>query len=455
MNPCNLMVPLYPIPVKQDRKPNVEDITLGVLYGTGAILLLQQTPTRLVEVVIYLLNGPGMAPRMSHVLRLGHGGRFAMNIVDDVILVHHQETKTSLLFDVALKGEADPIDNVTRHSPITTGRPMKPFQLRLPSISNESMMDCELYTKSWVVFTPNIIIDADVGCLWTVEINYTALCSMVGDRIRLAEFLLQRTKGKSHLIQLLQEMISPAEYTPTNLPIIEAIFDRVNAVYKKHLSAELQNQTATPTSGSKPQIVKPGFQPRVVVDQNDVHWQVLQNISDQEHFGKVMMVYLCSLTKHGIVAQNDLSKMIVSALVNAKKFEILRELFTFSLIHESKPLAISLLQLSSLHPIINQMVLDMLAKLNEKDIIVEVLLEQGKIMDALKIAKTLPNFDQLPARKYLEAAMACGDPIVFHSVYMLFQQRNQRTRGYKEFNRSEQCDKYTEHYANLFLKNVT
>lgn len=130
--------------MKSDKKPNVDDITLAVLYGTGAILLLQPTPTRLVEVVIYLLNGPGMAPRMSHVLRLGHGGRFAMNVVDDVIVVHHQETKTSLLFDIALKGDLDPIDNVTRHSPLTAGRPMKPFQLRLPSISSESILECEL-----------------------------------------------------------------------------------------------------------------------------------------------------------------------------------------------------------------------------------------------------------------------------------------------------------------------
>lgn len=134
--------------VKSDKKLNVDDITLAVIYGTGAILILQQTPTRLVEVVIYLLNGPGMAPRMCHVLRLGHGGRFAMNVVDNVIVVHHQETKTSLLFDIALKGELDPIDNVTRHCPITAGRPMRPFQLKLPSISSESTLDCELCENS-------------------------------------------------------------------------------------------------------------------------------------------------------------------------------------------------------------------------------------------------------------------------------------------------------------------
>lgn len=66
------------------------DVTLGQLYGTSAILILKPAPTRLIEVVIYLLNGPGLAPRKSHVLHLGYSGRFAMNIVDDLVIVHHQ-----------------------------------------------------------------------------------------------------------------------------------------------------------------------------------------------------------------------------------------------------------------------------------------------------------------------------------------------------------------------------
>lgn len=66
------------------------DLTLAEIYGTLAILILKPTSTRLVEVIIYLLNGPGLAPQKSHILQLGHSGRFAMNIVDDLIVVHHQ-----------------------------------------------------------------------------------------------------------------------------------------------------------------------------------------------------------------------------------------------------------------------------------------------------------------------------------------------------------------------------
>lgn len=66
------------------------DLTLGQIYGTLAILILKPSANRFVEVVIYLLNGAGLAPKKSHVLKLGHSGRFAMNIVDDLVVVHHQ-----------------------------------------------------------------------------------------------------------------------------------------------------------------------------------------------------------------------------------------------------------------------------------------------------------------------------------------------------------------------------
>lgn len=69
-------------------------------------------------------------------------------------------------------------------------------------------------------------------------------------------------------------------------------------------------------------------------------------------------------------------------------------------------------------------------------IIVEVLLGQGKIIDALRLAKSLPRGDAtLSARKYLEAAIK-GDPLVFYSVYSFFQQRNVRLRGSPDFLKS-------------------
>lgn len=119
---------------ENDRPIPERDVTLAQIYGMSAILILRPTPQRLMEVVVYLLNGPGLAPQKSHILRLGLNGRFAMNIVDDLLVVHHQASSTSLLFDIALTGEVD-ASGIACHSPLTPAKSIKPFTLPVPSIS--------------------------------------------------------------------------------------------------------------------------------------------------------------------------------------------------------------------------------------------------------------------------------------------------------------------------------
>lgn len=84
-------------------------------------------------------------------------------------------------------------------------------------------------------------------------------------------------------------------------------------------------------------------------------------------------------------------------------------------------------------------------------IIVEVLLGQGKVIDALRLASSSSSADTLPARKYLEAAQKTDDPIVFYSVYAHFLERNVRLRGSPDFTEAELCQEYIEHYQELFV----
>lgn len=67
------------------------DVTLATLYGTPAVLILRhQTGNQTAEVHIHTLSGPGMSPVKTHVLRIGASGRFAINVVDNLVIVHHQ-----------------------------------------------------------------------------------------------------------------------------------------------------------------------------------------------------------------------------------------------------------------------------------------------------------------------------------------------------------------------------
>lgn len=144
--------------VESGRNILERDVTLAQLYGTASILILKQISNRAVEIVIYTLNGPGLAPKRSHILRLDYSGRLAMNIVDDLIIVHHQSSKTSMIFDIASGGELDAVNNILCHRPVTAGKPLKPFSLKLPSISLDGQsMNCELCKLSYVLSNTDLL----------------------------------------------------------------------------------------------------------------------------------------------------------------------------------------------------------------------------------------------------------------------------------------------------------
>lgn len=408
------------------------------MYGTSCIFILRQTPQRLVEVVVYMLNGPGLAPRKSYILKLGHQGRFAMSVVDDLVIVHHQASKTSLIFDVMLPGERDSVTGIISHGPLTTGKPIKPFVLRLPSLSYDTSntMECELYSPTWVLFQPNVVIDAKLGCLWNLELLLETLSQFIGDFVKLIDFLLRRTGAKDIILTVLKDILGP-QYSGAKLPIIETIFDKLNVIYKEQLDNELLLQMGMPSGvNSKNPTIKNYETPRVLIEQSDMFQHVFNSISDSNHLGKILMLYIHSLAKHKITLQHDLSKMIIIDLVKHNKMNSLHQLLNLSVISESKPLACFLLSLSKVDDRLFQTAMDMLARLNANEIIIEVLLEQGKVIEALRLAKQLPNADQIPARKYLEAAFKLKDPTIFHAVYVFFQQRNVRLRGNPDFLKS-------------------
>uniref|UniRef100_A0A336N2B0 CSON008772 protein n=1 Tax=Culicoides sonorensis TaxID=179676 RepID=A0A336N2B0_CULSO len=442
--------------VELDPGRNVleRDVTLGVLYGISSIFILHQTQSRLVEIVIYTLNGPGLAPKKSYILRLGHQGRFAINIVDDLVIVHHQASKTSLIFDIMLPGERDPVTGIVTQLPLTSGKPIKPFHLKLPSLSYDTSntMECELYSPNWVLFQPNIVIDAKLGCLWNLEILLEPLSQHIGDFVKLIDFLLRRTGAKPIVLSVIKELLS-TQYSGVKLPIIETIFDKLNVIYKNDLDNELYMQMALPNTGITGRNTlnspKSYESPRVLITQSDMYTNVFTTISESDHIGHVLMLYIHSLSKQKITLQHDLSKMIIIDLVKQEKINALHQLLHLNVISESKPLACFLLSLSKIDERLFQTAMDMLARLNANEIIIEVLLEQGKVIEALRLAKQLS--EQIQARKFLEAAHKTKDPIIFQSVFVFFQQRNVRLRGSPEFLRNELCNDYIQIYEKMCL----
>ena len=130
-----------------------------------------------------VLSPTSSLPQVA-ILQLGATGRFALNCVDNMIVVHHQNSKTSLIFDICwspaittdssntlplsitrtptlkipnfnLKNEGASPGSVTLFRPILQPMSIKPCQY--------DGRQCELYSSNWVVFQPGIIIDAKMG----------------------------------------------------------------------------------------------------------------------------------------------------------------------------------------------------------------------------------------------------------------------------------------------------
>lgn len=101
-----------------------------------------------------------------HILKLNRTGKFALNVVDNLVVVHHQDTETSVIFDIKLKGEFD--GTITLHQLVLPARSIQPYQIPVAgpaSVTNQSPVPCKLYSSSWIVFQPDIIISASEGKL--------------------------------------------------------------------------------------------------------------------------------------------------------------------------------------------------------------------------------------------------------------------------------------------------
>ena len=133
---------------------------------------------------------------------------------------------------------------------------------------------------------------------------------------------------------------------------------------------DLESQTAQPSNvKSSPQ--KLPAQNRVIIDQLDMHTQVFESLVGKSHMETILMLYLQSLNKHNIAAQEDISKMLINELIRNNSFDTLRRLTSHSLILETKSMACYLLSQSNVHETITQVALDMLAKIKAHEVSLE------------------------------------------------------------------------------------
>lgn len=96
--------------------------------------------------------------------------------------------------------------------------------------------------------------------------------------------------------------------------------------------------------------------------------QILQPIAGRSYTESILMLYLQSLNKYNIAAQEELSKLIISELMRNRSFDTLRRLVSYSMLQESKAIACYLLAHSDVNSAISQVAIDMLGKIQAHEV---------------------------------------------------------------------------------------
>uniref|UniRef100_A0A8C4PY00 Regulator of MON1-CCZ1 n=1 Tax=Eptatretus burgeri TaxID=7764 RepID=A0A8C4PY00_EPTBU len=428
------------------------DVTTAVIYGQLYVVVLRHrvrtTPSQAgSEVWLYHLSRDGHTCKI-HVLQLNSTGCFATNVVDNLVVIHHRASKTSMVFDIQLKKVSE--GPVKLHQPVLPSLPICPFTIQPRAGASlgagTAVTTCELYSTSWIVFRPDIIMDAGLGYLWSLRLRLPRIVATLPDRLQLVDFLLLRRDCRPVLLNVCSQLLSGGQ--AGGLAVVSLVFDKLNSVYKEWLEADKSDAAALDGgAGGRPPTPHKPVRSHAVVDQWEMYTSVLVPFAESKTISykfviAVLMEYIRSLTQFHIHAQHYLYELVINTLVRNNAFYQLHQLLQYHVLSDSKKLACLMLSLESFYPPAHQLALDMLKMLSPlpqrlstaNDEIVEVLLSKGRVLAALRFVRASGGADIMSARKFLEAASHVGDSLLFFCVFKFFEQRNQRLRNSPHFN---------------------
>ncbi|CAM4723626.1 unnamed protein product [Leuciscus chuanchicus] len=372
MSKFEIELPAVPKPAKLSLSER--DIAVATIYDQLYVMYLKHhsrtTNSPGAEVVLYHLPREGTCKR-THVLKLNTTGKFALNVVDNLVVVHHQSSQTSLIYDIKLR-ELD--GNVNMHQPVLPARSINPFKIPLTgpaAAPSQAPVPCELYSSSWSVFQPDIIISASEGYLWYLQVKLQPTLNLLQDKGKLMDFLLRRRDCKMVILSVCSQMLIGGD--KGNLSVVATVFDKLNQVYKEYLDAE-QAYTAVSIFHVcmcdcgvhrkcnkkkglfflSPQAMESGpsrsstsykrpVRTQAVIDQSDMYTHVLSDFTEKKDVKHkfiiaVLMEYIRSLNQCQIPVQHYLYELVIKTLVHHNLFYMLHQFLQYHVLSDSKPL---------------------------------------------------------------------------------------------------------------------
>ncbi|XP_038829283.1 regulator of MON1-CCZ1 complex isoform X2 [Salvelinus namaycush] len=423
MSKFEIELPVVPKPAKLNLSER--DIAVANIYGQLYVMYLKHhsrtTDSPCAEVVLYQLPREGSCKK-TNVLNLNTTGKFALNVVDNLVVVHHQSTQTSIIFDIKLR-EPDCALNV--HQPVLPPRSIHPYRIPL------------------------------TGYQWYLQVKLPPTVNLLQDKGKLIDFLLRRRDCKMVILSVCSQMLNGED--KGSLPVVATVFDKLNQVFKEYLEAEQTYTVAMESGPSRGSAARERpVRTQAVIDQSDMYTHVLSSFTEKKDVSHkfiiaVLMEYIRSLNQVQITVQHYLYELVIKTLVHHSLFYMLHQFLQYHVLSDSKPLACLLLSLEGTYPAAHQLSLDMLKRLSTaNDEIVEVLLSKQQVLGALRFIRSVGGNDNISARKFLDAALQTADQMLFYTIFRFFEQRNLRLRGSPSFNPGEHCEEHVVYFKQVF-----
>eukprot|EP00088_Acartia_fossae_P064036 TRINITY_DN7861_c0_g1_i12.p1 TRINITY_DN7861_c0_g1~~TRINITY_DN7861_c0_g1_i12.p1 ORF type:complete len:650 (-),score=126.11 TRINITY_DN7861_c0_g1_i12:492-2441(-) len=391
---------------------------------------------------------------LAHCLNFEHpvSGAMGIQTLDNLILVHSLQASSTLIFDIAVTGVRNQKEGSLYydHNPVLGKTSLANFGAK--NVGAEFGGNSVDYSPTWVVFLPNIIVDARNGQLFTVGMKLKRAVS--GNSGTLCNFLLHRHSGKQHVLTHLKSCLADPG---VSLQQFSMMFQEIMRAYCSHQNSGEQTPIYTGMVGcyGKLETGLPAIQCAVVIDQSELYTAVLvpaeQNGVQLKRIQAVVVELLLALAIYKLKPRQFILEMFINLAVKTEQYYQMHQYIQYGVVTDSKHLACIILSLENVYPPARQIALDMMSRLGDAaEELIEVCLAQGKVVEALNLARETGLADTISARKYLEASRNL-EPLVYFNVFSFFEERNVRLRGTPNFAQEDNCHEFVNIFKTLYL----
>lgn len=374
-------------------------ITIAHIYGFTRLLVLQHESLNVrskgAQIVLYTVDPETGNTSKTHTLDLDVSGRFAINVLDNLVVAHDQPSKSSFVFDIMLD-TTEKSDCPNHFVSLVDSGPIKQLEL-------EDGKAVEMYSLNWVFFQPNFIVDAKLGLLTTLQLNLDSLSSVFKDNNLMLRFLARRRNLGGSIVVKCKEIVRAAhkralscgEMLPVPLVDISSIFDQLGPLVitapemppdaTKVQSSEIQRQIMTRSRGDEEEAPKQRSPNGIeaTIYQEDIQREIFreleednENVAHHHFVTSVLLEFVYVVRRHKKNVDFCIYDQLLKSLVRAGRHFQMVQMIRSEVLKDSKQLACSLLSLKDEYRPAAQLGLDMFYRLAGGELPANLPLEQ-------------------------------------------------------------------------------